>query len=274
MQVDTNVSEADIGKVALGQETTFTVDAFPNLTFRGKVTDIRNAPLTIQNVVTYDVVIQVKNPELKLRPGMTANASILVAHKENVLKIPNAALRFRPDFVRKEAASSQSSPKAGSASASAASPEQVLDRLKTGLNLTPEQQASLARILQDAQSEIQAARKEGGPEQAKAKAKELRATNRMKIRSLLTEEQKKMYDQMDRGGASGQAAGPVYKVWTPVPEGQPVPVEIVAGISDGSFTEVVSGRLREGQEVITETTGTNNKSSARQSPSPSMRGFR
>jgi HlyD family secretion protein len=274
MQVDTNVSEADIGKVALGQETTFTVDAFPNLTFRGKVTDIRNAPLTVQNVVTYDVVIQVKNPELKLRPGMTANASILVAHKENVLKIPNAALRFRPDFVKKEAAPSQASSAAGSASASAASPEQILDRLKKGLNLTPAQQASLARILQDAQNEIQAARKAGGPEQAKAKAKELRATNRMKIRSLLTEEQKKMYDHMDRGGKPGQVTGPVYKVWTPVPEGQPVPVEIVTGISDGSFTEVVSGGLREGQAVITEAAGGNSKSSARQSTGPSMRGFR
>jgi len=88
MQVDTNVSEADIGRVAIGQEATFTVDAFPNLTFQGKVTDIRNAPVTVQNVVTYDVVIQVKNPELKLRPGMTANASILVAQRENALKSP------------------------------------------------------------------------------------------------------------------------------------------------------------------------------------------
>ncbi|MCX5917695.1 MAG: efflux RND transporter periplasmic adaptor subunit, partial [Deltaproteobacteria bacterium] len=99
MQVDTNVSEADIGRVAIGQESTFTVDAFPNLTFQGKVSDIRNAPVTVQNVVTYDVVILVKNPELKLRPGMTANASILVAQRENVLKIPNSALRFRPEFA-------------------------------------------------------------------------------------------------------------------------------------------------------------------------------
>jgi HlyD family secretion protein len=275
MQVDTNVSEADIGRVALGQETTFTVDAFPNLTFRGKVTDIRNAPLTIQNVVTYDVVIQVKNSELKLRPGMTANASILVAHKENVLKIPNAALRFRPEFVKKEAAPAQSSPIAGSTAASAATPEQVMERLKTALDLTAEQQANLARILKDAQTQIQAARKAGGGEEARAKAKELRAINRMKIRSLLTEEQKKKYDQMDQGGTAGQAAGAVYKVWTPVPGGgQPVPVEIVAGISDGSFTEVVAGRVKEGQEVITETAGANNKSSARPSTGPSMRGFR
>ena len=89
MQVDTTVSEADVGRVAVGQDATFTVDAFPQTTFRGKVAEIRNAPITIQNVVTYDVVILVKNPDFKLRPGMTANASILVAHKDDILKIPN-----------------------------------------------------------------------------------------------------------------------------------------------------------------------------------------
>lgn len=104
MQVEANVSEADIGKVARGQDTTFTVDAYPQAVFRGKVTEIRNSPITVSNVVTYVVVIRVKNPELKLRPGMTANVSILTAHRDNALKIPNAALRFRPEFANKEAA--------------------------------------------------------------------------------------------------------------------------------------------------------------------------
>ena len=276
MQVDTNVSEADIGKVAIGQETTFTVDAFPNLTFRGKVTDIRNAPMTIQNVVTYDVVIQVKNPDFKLKPGMTANASILVAYKENTLRIPNAALRFRPDFARREAATSQkdSAPAtATTSSPSALSAEQVLERLKGELKLTTEQQAGISRILKDGQNEIQVARKAGGPEEAKAKAKELRASNRIKIRALLTEDQKKKYDQMEQRPDTSQGPSPVYKVWTPVPEGKPVPVEITTGISDGSFAEVISGALQEGQEVITEALGGNNKPGATQT-SPSMRGFR
>lgn len=272
MQVDTNVSEADIGRVAIGQEATFTVDAFPNLTFQGKVTDIRNAPVTVQNVVTYDVVILVKNPELKLRPGMTANASILVARKDSVLKIPNAALRFRPDFAKKEAALSPSPSPLSSPppSSSAANLEQILERLKTELQLTPQQQASISRILKDAQVEIQGARKAGGPEEAKAKAKELRANNRIKIRSLLTEEQIKKYDQMNQIPAPGQGPVPVYKVWTPIPEGKPVPVEITTGISDGSFTEVVSGDLKEGQEIITEAMGGNNKAGAQPSP-PTMR---
>ena len=276
MQVDTNVSEADIGRVAIGQEATFTVDAFPNLTFRGKVTDIRNAPVTVQNVVTYDVVIQVKNPELKLRPGMTANASILVAQRENALKILNAALRFRPEFAKKEAAAPQKGPAPPSTpSPSATSPEQLLERLKAELKLTPEQQAGISRILKDAQSEIQAARKAGGSEEAKAKAKELRAANRMKIRSLLTEEQKKRYDQMDQRSDSSQGAAPVYKVWAAVPEGRPAPVDITTGISDGSYTEVVSGSLKEGQEIIVEAmTGDNKGGSSPQATQPSMRGFR
>ncbi len=275
MQVDTNVSEADIGRVAIGQEATFTVDAFPNLTFQGKVTDIRNAPVTVQNVVTYDVVIQVKNQELKLRPGMTANASILVAQRENALKILNAALRFRPEFAKKEAAAPQKNPTPPSTPPpSGTSPEQILERLKAELKLTPEQQAGISRILKDAQGEIQTARKAGGSEEAKAKAKELRAANRIKIRSLLTEEQKKKYDQLDRRPDSSQGAAPVYKVWIAVPEGRPVPVEIATGISDGSYTEVVSGALQEGQEIIVEATAGNNKGGASQTTQPSIRGFR
>jgi HlyD family secretion protein len=96
MQIDTNVAEADIGDVKVGQDVEFTVDAYPDITFKGKVWQVRNAPITVQNVVTYDVVIQVDNPELKLKPGMTANVSIIISLRKDVLKIPNAALRFLP----------------------------------------------------------------------------------------------------------------------------------------------------------------------------------
>lgn len=183
MQVDTNVSEADIGRVAKGQEATFTVDAFPQIAFRGKVTEIRNAPVTIQNVVTYDVVIQVKNPDLKLRPGMTANASILVALKSNVLKIPNSALRFRPAFLK--------------------------DDQKTS---------------SQAQAEMRLA-------------------------------------------VPGKSLIPKFKVWA-LAQGKPVPVEITTGISDGKYTEVVSGALQEGRELILEANGKNQKSNPTQSTSP------
>src|SRR3954468_19179692 len=96
MQIDANVAEADVGAVAIDQNVEFTVDAFPTRTFPGKVVQVRNAPITVQNVVTYDTVIGVSNPEQKLKPGMTANVSIVAAHRDESLKIPNSALRFRP----------------------------------------------------------------------------------------------------------------------------------------------------------------------------------
>lgn len=100
MQIDANVAEADVGHVETNQTVDFTVDAFPNRTFHGQINQVRNAAVTVQNVVSYDAVISVNNDDLKLKPGMTANASIVVAHRENVLKISGAALRFRlPEAV-------------------------------------------------------------------------------------------------------------------------------------------------------------------------------
>lgn len=111
MQIDANVAESDVGGVEDGQKVDFTVDAFPNRTFHGTVVQVRNSPITVQNVVTYDTVIGVNNADLKLKPGMTANVSIIIAERSNVLRVPNAALRFHPpeaatNAVPKEAASS------------------------------------------------------------------------------------------------------------------------------------------------------------------------
>ncbi|HTO98740.1 MAG TPA: efflux RND transporter periplasmic adaptor subunit [Myxococcales bacterium] len=96
MQVDTNVAEADVGRLREGMAATFTVDAYPSEVFRGTIRQIRNAPQTLQNVVTYDAVIDVVNEDLKLKPGMTANATVVYAERRDVLRVPNAALRFRP----------------------------------------------------------------------------------------------------------------------------------------------------------------------------------
>ncbi len=96
MQIDANVAESDIGGVEDDQKVDFTVDAFPNRTFHGTVVQVRNSPITVQNVVTYDTVIGVNNADLKLKPGMTANVSIIVAERKDVLRVPNAALRFHP----------------------------------------------------------------------------------------------------------------------------------------------------------------------------------
>ena len=96
MQVDTNVSESDVGRVREGQPATFTVDAYPGQPFHGTVAQVRNAPVTVQSVVTYDVVVAVDNPGLELKPGMTANVSITTARRDQALRIPVGALRFRP----------------------------------------------------------------------------------------------------------------------------------------------------------------------------------
>ncbi len=96
MQIDSNVAEADVGVVSVDLNVEFTVDAFPARTFHGKVVQVRNAPITVQNVVTYDTVIGVTNADLKLKPGMTANVSIVIQHRDDVAKLINAALRYRP----------------------------------------------------------------------------------------------------------------------------------------------------------------------------------
>jgi HlyD family secretion protein len=94
--------EADIGRVQEGQAVEFTVDAYPESIFSGHVSEVRNSPIIVQNVVTYDVVVKVENPKLMLKPGMTANVRIITAVRNDVLKIPNAALRFTPPDARKE----------------------------------------------------------------------------------------------------------------------------------------------------------------------------
>lgn len=117
MQVDTSVAEADIGKPKDGMLATFTVDAYPNERFKGTVRQVRNSPQTVQNVVTYDAVIDVDNADLKLKPGMTANCTFVYADRENVLRVPTAALRFRPPAEMMVSAGATPAPAAGQARA-------------------------------------------------------------------------------------------------------------------------------------------------------------
>src|SRR3984893_13006166 len=112
MQIDANVAEADVGAVTVDQNVDFTVDAFPFRTFHGKVVQVRNAPITVQNVVTYDTVIGVSNDDLKLKPGMTANVSIIIDHRDDALQIKNAAFRYRSADAT-PAPNPSSPPKAG-----------------------------------------------------------------------------------------------------------------------------------------------------------------
>ena len=176
MQIDTNIAESDIGVVKVGQEVDFTVDAYSDVTFKGKVWQKRQAPITVQNVVTYDVVIQVDNRDLKLMPGMTANVSIIITTVRNVLRITNAAMRFR--FSERPAG--------------------------TGATTTAKADA-------------------GSPEKK----------------------------------------GP--SVWV-LENGKPKRVAITQGISDGTYTEIVSGELKEGDPVIVESL----KKTKQANPGPRM----
>jgi HlyD family secretion protein len=215
MQVDTNVAEADIGKLTPGMETSFTVDAYPGAPFKGRIRQIRNAPLTVQNVVTYDAVIDVANPDLKLKPGMTATVTAIWAQSEDALRVPNASLRFRPTPDLLAADSSA----AGSPTAAAGEGHRRGGR---------------------------------GPKTSEGAATDpaLPATPPVAPTT--------------GGPAKGSLARQVY-VLRP---GRLEAVPVQTGITDGSFTEILGGALKEGEPVVTETTGLGTETPKSQGGSP------
>lgn len=175
MQVDTNVSESDIGGMTEGKEATFTVDAYPGVQFAGTIRQVRLAPINVQNVVTYNVVVAVDNPDLKLKPGMTANVSIVVAQRDQILKVPNAALRFMPP---------QS--------------ERGESHARAGTGDKPE------------------TRTDGGRP----------------------------------GAIAADSSGSSRKIWKLGTTGEPEPLAVQTGISDGLWTEVLAGPIAEHDKVI------------------------
>jgi HlyD family secretion protein len=251
MQVETSVDEADIGRLKLDDRATFTVDAFPGETFAGTVVQIRKAPQVVQNVVTYTVIVGVENPSGKLMPGMTANVKLVVAQKPNALKIPNAALRFRPAGV--EAAAPPAPGAGGAASGGPPSTEQIRERLVKGLKLTEDQQKKLEPILQGGREQFRAL--QGLPDaERRLKGQKIREAQRARIREILTDEQKARYDEM--AVSAGEArSGTVGRVWVIGPDGKPAPITLTLGLSDGASTEVLRGDVHEGQDVIVGTAG-------------------
>jgi HlyD family secretion protein len=259
MQVETSIDEADVGRVRLGQKASFTVDAFAGRNFEGEVRQVRKAATVVSNVVTYTVVISATNPDLSLLPGMTANVRIVTAQKDKVLKAPNAALRFRPasggDEKKPAAAVSPaptSSPAAaGSGGAGAGGPARQRERLVTELKLDAAQQAKLDAIFDAMRDKFQAAR--DLPEAEKGKAQERnRAEVRERVSALLTPEQKKQYDAMagEAQAARAGGGGGSGRIWIIGEDGKAKAVDVRLGLTDGSMTEVVSGDIKDGQEVI------------------------
>jgi HlyD family secretion protein len=265
MQVETSVDEADIGRIKLDDRATFTVDAFPGDTFVGNVMQIRKAAQVVQNVVTYTVVVAVDNPAGRLLPGMTANVKLVYAQKPNVLKISNAALRFRPPG---EGGPAGGAPGAGGGGAQGrgAAPggggggaggsganrlEAIRERLVQNYKLDEAQQRKLDAILQESRSQFGGL--QGLPEQERqARIQKNREATRLKIREILTDEQRARYDAESGGGGGGRGGRGATpgRVWVQGPDGKLQQVQLTLGISDGSSTEVVAGDLKEGQEVV------------------------
>ncbi|HTQ30609.1 MAG TPA: efflux RND transporter periplasmic adaptor subunit [Opitutaceae bacterium] len=239
MQIDASVAEADIGNIAEGQDVSFSVDAYPNRTFRGKVFQIRNAPETQQNVVIYDVMISVDNGDLKLKPGMTANALITVARRADALLVTNGALRFRmPDNI--ETTTAPDPAKAGEKPAeSAPAPAAPVKKLSQD-----EQRQAMREIFQEAGFQ------RGTP-----------ATPEMiqKIQDLAKQRGVEIPERMmafltGGGGRRGGPDAPVFRDVFRLPGGnasaKPEKVRVKVGITDGSNTEILAG-LNEGDVIIT-----------------------
>ena len=285
MQVDTNMSEADIGRIVIRQEATFSVDAYPEKTFRGRVSEVRNAPTIIQNVVTYDVVIEVDNKDLKLKPGMTANVSVMIAHKDGVLRIPNAVLRYRPEFAKAAVGGEVGNKNKNEGSQKKEVPAErgtggqqrggtTMEQLTEGLKLTPEQRSKVEAVLRSSRQEIQEIRENSRPEEARGKIQSLL---RQKIMGLLTEEQKQKWEASRstkvEQGEQVEERKPA-RVWVLSSAGKPVVVSIVLGITDGTFSEVISGDLKEGAELIVEETSKKKTQATSASRPPFMPGPR
>ena len=247
MQVDVAIDESDIGRIRPDQRATFTVDAFPGRTFEGTVRQIRKAAQTVQNVVTYIVVVGTRNPSLTLVPGMTANVRIVADQRSNVLKVPNAALRWRPPGAAAAAPRDDGPPADGEGHKGG--PQAQRQRLVDELKLDSAQSARLDEIFNELRTNMTELR-EAPEANRRQRAERFRAEARRRITAMLNAEQQKRYAEIvasDTGRSSMSAGtGRVYVVTATGPK----EVLLRTGLSDGTATEVVSGDVSEGQPVI------------------------
>ncbi len=238
MQVYAKTDESDIGQIKQGQKVTFRVDAFPRDTFGGTVTQVRMNPTTVQNVVTYDTVIDFDNPDLKLFPGMTAYITIPVATANSVLRVPNGALRYKPDLPQNEIRA-------------------LLEKNGIGGGGGTRQGGS-------AQGGDQSAQAQGGSQPSQGDAQTAQAAGGQRGQNSGAQ-----HRQMGQGGgeqpgggagrmnAAGTTGGaPVDRatIWKLGPDKQLVPVLIKTGITDHTVTEVVQvlkGSLNDGDQLVT-----------------------
>jgi len=262
MQVETDVDEADIGRIRVGQKATFTVDAFSGQEFNGQVLQIRKAPHEVQNVVTYTVLVSAANPDLRLLPGMTANVDIVVDQRPAVLKIPNAALRFQPPDGKGEAVSATDV--GAAAKTGSGDPRQAGERLKRlaeALDLNADQKNRIRAIFSEMRQRIMTLRQQGAePEEIRTTLEKMREKTRSEIAATLSPRQLEIFRNLSE--AQPAMAGTRRRVWVLDDKGQPVPRAVTVGISDGNYTELIGDQLQEGQQVIVATNPVSRRSSA------------
>jgi len=249
MQVETAIDEADVGRLRVGQQASFTVDAFPRRNFNGEIRQIRKAPQNVQNVVSYTVVISAANPDLALLPGMTANVRIVVDQRENALKVANAALRFRPAGAETSAAAKAPAPEVQQSGGQAAQAfrQRLLDELKPD----EAQKTKLDQIFSDTRQKMASVRDITNEQERRKQVERSRAEMRARIAEILTDAQKPVYDRIiaELGAARSGGGGPG-RLWVAGTNSQPRAVDVRLGLSDGTSTEILTGDLKEGDEVI------------------------
>jgi HlyD family secretion protein len=245
MQVEAAIDEADVGRLRVGLPATFAVDAFPRRNFTGEIRQIRKSPQNVQNVVSYTVVISAQNPDLALLPGMTANVRIVVENRDSALKVPNAALRWRPAGAAdvRVPADAPSTQQAGGQAV-----QQFRARIVEELKPSDAQKARLEEIFSDARQKFARVRDVQGEGERRRQAERIRAETNSRIAEILTPEQRPAWERLlAESGARGQAAtGRVYVLEA----GEPKPREVRLGLTDGSTTEIVAGDVAEGTEVV------------------------
>lgn len=257
MQIDLSIDESDVGQVREGLPVNFTVDAFPNRNFSGTVHQIRLSATAVANVVTYPVVVEVSNPDLSLLPGMTANAEIEIASRSDALRVPNAALRFKPEGVE--------APATGGMQGGGGMLDE-LAKIAAGLNLSAPQQAALDEVLAGMRQRFEQRRQAmaaggsgapaGGGAAQGAPASGPTPEMRERMRRMFQDAMAPFRDTLDetqraRWDAEMQLLANARRVtlWL-LKDGKPSPVTVRAGVSDGTHTEIISGDLQAGTEVI------------------------
>ena len=254
IRIEAKVDEADIGSIEPDDPASFTVDAFPDQIFPGQVTQVRLAATTVQNVVTYGVMVQAANPRQMLLPGMTANVSIVTDRRENVLRVPNDATRFRPADAPEQASGSNAS-NGGNQRGGTFMNEQVMREL----GLSKEQQERLQKALQAVTQQAQSQQSSGPAglgtqgnqnwRQQNAQNQAMRNRIENALASLLTPDQ---MDKLRKLNSQGSAAPTTRAgtLWTLV-DGKPSPHEVTLGVADDRYTELVdAGDLKPGDKVI------------------------